>query len=305
MKYVIGIDGGGTKTRYTLSTHDLEIIEDFTDSTIHYQQIGFEQVTIRLNKNIAKLIAKVDDVNLITHVFVALPGYGDIKNDTANLEAAVKNGLGNLSYTIGNDTENALSGSLNGSYGINVIAGTGSIGLGITRDGRRYTSGGWCHDFGGDEGSAYWLACRMLLEYTQQSDNRKPKTLLYTYLNDELQLEDDTDILDLTLNKYKMDRTKIASLSVHLSALASLNDSAALAIFKEAAYELSKIYFAIFNELKFDTSVPISYSGGVFKSGKFILEPLKSTLAENNLTLSDPVHDPSVGGLLLAIKASK
>lgn len=305
MKYVIGIDGGGTKTRYTLSTHDLEIIEDFTDSTIHYQQVGFEQVTIRLNKNIAKLIAKVDDVNLITHVFVALPGYGDIKNDTANLEATVKNGLGNLSYTIGNDTENALSGSLNGSYGINVIAGTGSIGLGITRDGRRYTSGGWCHDFGGDEGSAYWLACRMLLEYTQQSDNRKPKTLLYTYLNDELQLEDDTDILDLTLNKYKMDRTKIASLSVHLSALASLNDSAALAIFKEAAYELSKIYFAIFNELKFDTSVPISYSGGVFKSGKFILEPLKSTLAENNLTLSDPVHDPSVGGLLLAIKASK
>lgn len=305
MKYVIGIDGGGTKTRYTLSTHDLEIIEDFTDSTIHYQQVGFEQVTISLNKNIAKLIAKVDDVNLITHVFVGLPGYGDIKNDTPNLEAAVKNGLGNLSYTIGNDTENALSGSLNGSYGINVIAGTGSIGLGITKDGRRYTSGGWCHDFGGDEGSAYWLACRMLLEYTQQSDNRKPKTLLYTYLNDELQLEDDTDILDLTLNKYKMDRTKIASLSVHLNALASLNDSAALAIFKEAAYELSKIYLAIFNELKFDTSVPISYSGGVFKSGKFILEPLKSTLAENNLTLSDPVHDPSVGGLLLAIKASK
>lgn len=303
MKYVMSIDGGGTKTKFILATTDGKRVSECTLKTIHYLQIGFDKLEKRINEGI-QICTNLANINKedILSVFLGCPGYGDIKKDTEKLDNSIHNSLKEFKYEVGNDTDNAHAGSLAGKPGINVIAGTGSIGLGINEEGERFISGGWHHIFGGDEGSGYWLSSKLIQEFTQQSDHRKQKTLLYDYLKKELNLQDDTEILDLIINEYKEDRSKIASLSKHLTALANLNDPAAIAIFEEAAFELAKIYIAIAKSLSFNEKIIASYSGGVFKSKEHILKPLKNNLNKAYITLVEPLYEPDIGGVILALK---
>lgn len=303
MKYVMSIDGGGTKTKFLLASQEGNIVTECTLETIHYLQIGFEKVKERIIHGINLCLenSKISKSDIVS-VFIGCPGYGDIKNDTKKLEDTIAKSMKDFKFQLGNDTDNAHAGSLAGRPGINVIAGTGSIGLGINENKERFVSGGWHHIFGGDEGSGYWLASKLIQEFTQQSDHRKPKTLLYSFLKEELQLNDDTEILDLIVNVYKEDRSKIASLSKHVATLADLKDPAAISIFEEAAFELTKIYIAIAKSLTFDGKIIASYSGGVFKSKDHILKPLKNNLNKAYITLVEPQYEPDIGGIILALK---
>lgn len=38
--YYMGIDGGGTKTRYIIANEQMNILVDFEEDTIHIHQIG-------------------------------------------------------------------------------------------------------------------------------------------------------------------------------------------------------------------------------------------------------------------------
>jgi N-acetylglucosamine kinase-like BadF-type ATPase len=100
-----------------------------------------------------------------------------------------------------------------------------------------------------------------------------------------------------------MDRKKIASLAKLLYEAALLEDEIALKLYKEAAYEHSLTIKAIINKLKFNEDlIKISYSGGVFKAGKYILEPFKKYLNKisHDVKLVEPILKPVTGAALYA-----
>lgn len=304
MKYILGIDGGGTKTKYILSDDKGHIISEHTGPTIHYLQVGLGGLKDNLIEGISTLIQPhgIDEKDIIG-AFVGTPGYGDISEDTKILQDTIKEALKDIPHTIGNDTDNAHAGSLGLNPGIVVIAGTGSIGLGINEKDEHLISGGWHQSFGGDEGSAHWIAEKYIQEFTKQSDLRKPKTQLYTYMKDKHQFKDDSYALKKFVVDWDYDRTKIASLSVDVYELAKLNDVAALEIFDQAAYEISSIYRAIFNHLTFDHyPVKLSYVGGVFKSDSYIFDPLHKYLKDLNVEIIKPKLTPDLGSVLLGFK---
>ena len=74
-----------------------------------------------------------------------------------------------------------------GEDGINIVAGTGSIGYGERR-GKTARAGGWGEVFG-DEGSAYWIAVQGLNVFTRMSDGRLPKGSLHAAFTASLRLE--------------------------------------------------------------------------------------------------------------------
>lgn len=302
-KYVMGIDGGGTKTTYTIADLFGNIVYSNTEGTFHYLQIGLEGLKTELKKCVKTSLEQSDiTTESIEAIFVGCPGYGDITKDTPLIDKAIHEALIDFNVQVGNDTDNALEGALAGQPGINIIAGTGSIGLGIDSHMSRYKAGGWSHYFGGDEGSAYWIASKLALAFTQQADNRTPRTLLYNYIMETLGFDDSSGILTLLLNDYSLDRDKVASLSVHASTLASMGDPIALKIFEEAAFELSKVYISIYENLNFDLPVKASYTGGVFKSGNIILDPLRKYLKDYSIELNPPIYEPDIGSILAALK---
>ena len=306
MEYYLSIDGGGTKTRAVLIDENYTVLYDDTFGRCNYVVSG-KQVIVEVLGSILNGVKEsvgIDCAN-ITSAFFAIAGFNDIPEDVEIIENMVASEFPDLVIILGNDTENALVGSLGGKNGINVVCGTGSIGLGVNKKGKYIRSGGWHHLFGGDEGSGYWIACKLILNYTRQSDGRSEKTQLYTYLNDKYSFEDDSDILKLIIYEWEESREKIASLAKDVYELAKLNDEVAIDIFRNAAKELADIAWAIRKELGTDEVIDVSYSGGVFNAKGFILVPFEEILKQHNMKLVEPLYTPIVGGLIIASKQNE
>lgn len=300
--YFIGIDGGGTKTAFTLMDNKGVKIGQYITTTSHYEQIGFDGVENVLTSGIEKILNENNvERKDIGAVFLGLPGYGEVKSVKAKLDEIVDSILKDIAHKVGNDVEVGLGGSLAGADGINIVSGTGSIALGKDSKGNFTRCGGW-GDFVGDEGSAYWIGKKTLEAFAKQSDGRIEKGDLHPHIREVLDLNDDFDIIDYAINKINKDRTKIAELSSICYESAKRGDKSAIKIFEDAAYELSLLVKMIINELSFDGEVLVSYSGGVFKSEDLILNPLKENLKEYNIKFIKPILTPSEGACLLAYK---
>ena len=303
MKYYLGIDSGGTKTKFLLVDELGHMVAENIQPASHYLQVGYDGLKRVMQTGLDECLkqshTKKEDIE---HIFASVAGYGDIEDDNALITQTVNEVFYPIQTTLGNDVENAYAGALTHQAGIVLIAGTGSIGLGLDHLGNTLRCGGWHHAFGGDEGSAFWIGCKLIQEFTMQSDGRSKQTKLYTYIKEKYQFKSDSDILKMVIVDWDFDRTKIATLSQDVSILDNQNDEASLKIFEEAAYELSRIIIAIKNQLQFTQSVNASYQGGVFKSKEFITTPLQNYLKPHNIKLIPPFSTPDIGSVLLAFK---
>lgn len=292
--FFLGIDGGGTKTKAILMDETDKVYFEKLYRSCNYIVDG-ESVIYEV---LGDILEDVKDYP-IQSVFFAIAGYKDIPSDVPIIERKVADNFPNYNIVLGNDTENALAGALAGEPGINVIAGTGSIGLGLSSKKEYIRSGGWHHVFGGDEGSAYWIASQLLINFTRQSDGRDPKTKLYAYMKEKYNLINDEDILELVITEWDASRSKIASLAIDVYNLAVLGDTIALDIYKRAAKELADIVLAIANKID-ERPLKVSYTGGVFKAGSYILDPLNEYIGNNELELVAPIYSPDIGSVILA-----
>lgn len=302
----LGVDGGGTKTAFMLINGDGEILAHITKESCHYKQVGIEGFTRILEEGINGVCKKAQiDTKDIEFSFFGLPGYGEIVQDAKIMEIKVKNILKTDCLKCGNDVEAGWAGSLACKPGINIVAGTGAIGVGVNKYGKVARASGWGH-FCGDEGSAHWLGKKAIEIFGKESDGRLEKTPIYEIMRKELVIDRDFDLIELVLDKYCMDRGKIAELAKILFIAAKAGDKHAITTFEEAAYELSLAIYSIINQLKFnlEDELLISYSGGVFKSGKFILAPFEKYILKThkNIKIVKPKLQPVTGAALYALK---
>ncbi len=287
MKYYLGIDGGGTKTKFSLCDDAGHILAEYTGSTCHYLQCGFEGITSLFNEGIKSLCesAAITPTD-IAFAFAGCAGYGDVEEDCQPIINAVAKALKDIPFAVGNDCENALAGALAGANGINLIAGTGSMGCGISPAVKEsIRCGGWHHAIGSDEGSAYWISWNLLKEFTRQSDGRDDKTALYDKLREALDIKSDGQLITRVVEEWNLDRTRLASLAPLAADLYDEGDMYAFLIIEHAAEELADMAIALYRQLGFDGSyaVPVSGTGGVFKMGERITKPLAEILEDNGL----------------------
>ncbi|WP_257286584.1 BadF/BadG/BcrA/BcrD ATPase family protein [Halanaerobium congolense] len=303
--YYLGIDGGGSKTRYLLMDEKGNVLAKSRTESIHILQVGIDSFKNNLEEGLNTVCEKASIIsNEIDFTFIGVPGYGDeIRNEKINLvKKYITDILKSSNFLCGNDVEAGWAGSLACKPGINLVAGTGAIGFGKDDKGNKARSSGWGYYYG-DEGSAFWLSKKMISYFTKESDNRIKKTKLYKIIKNHFGVKNDFEILDILYNEYKMDRKKIASLAKILYKAALLEDEIALKLYKEAAYEHFLTIKAIINKLNFrDDLIKISYSGGVFNAGEYILEPLKKYLNELScdVKLAEPILKPVTGAALYA-----
>lgn len=292
MDYFIGVDGGGTKTAFTLYDECGNAQNQIVLPSCHVLQTTQQQAVDLLKQGIHALLPEDVDLN---HVYIGcgLAGYGNDVSLRKEIETRISQSFEGMHYCIANDAQIGLLGALEGQEGIFVIAGTGSMGLSY-QNGQFKRVGGWGFTLG-DEGSAYWLAKQLLQEYTKQIDGRKPRTALVDVVQNACDLKDDYDIISFVNKKLENKRDNIASLAPLVYQLAKDNDPAAHEIYKHLADELSQLIHTLSKD--FDQTINVSYTGGVWKGLSFIRPYL--TLDEN-VQLIAPKHDPCYGAYLLA-----
>lgn len=291
--YYIGVDGGGTKTLFSLYDEQGNLLKQHTEGTTHYVQAGLEGVTQILKSGIKALSENLNDEVVVG---LGLAGYGREIIVRQNIEEAVKKAIPNGRFVLKNDAQIALKGALGGEDGILVIAGTGSIAM-SSFDGIDDRCGGWGYAIG-DEGSAYWIAKKVILEFSKQSDGRAEKTALYQLLKDETGIVEDADLISYVLKTLGNKREEIAKLAVVCAKGAQLNDETCLNIYKEAAYEISMLINVLARKVKKE-KVLVSYTGGVWKGKQYMDETFAKYL-DANVTIIDPIYGPDYGAYLYA-----
>jgi N-acetylglucosamine kinase-like BadF-type ATPase len=240
----------------------------------------------------------------IEHAFFGLPAYGEDSTVQPVLDLLPADLLGHRRYRCGNDMVCTWAGSLAGADGIGIVAGTGSIAYG-ERAGRSARVGGWGEIFG-DEGSAHWIATRGLNAFSRMSDGRLPRGPLHDLLVQELKLADDLDLCALLTSDGGPTRERIASFCRLVARAADNGDAEAAAIFGSAGVALAELAGALRTALQFPPGepVPVSYSGGVFRTGERILAPLRRALStmSSDFDLRPPLLPPAVGAALYAAR---
>jgi N-acetylglucosamine kinase-like BadF-type ATPase len=304
--YFLGVDGGGSKTEFQLIDADGRELARAEAGTTDHGQIGIDGAAGRLADGLDAVFAtagvRPED---IAFAYFGLPAYGEDARAAEQLGELPAGLLGHRRYACGNDMVCGWAGSLAGTDGVNVVAGTGSIGYG-ERQGRSARAGGWGNAVG-DEGSGYWIARRALTLFSRMSDGRAPKGPLHAILRAELGLERDLELCSMVgAGGQLAARDSVAALCPIVARAAVQGDAAAAAIFTDAAGELAAIVEAVRIAVGYadEEVAPVSYSGGVFASGEFFQSAFAAALGERagKYRLTAPILSPLAGAALLAAK---
>ena len=303
--YFLGVDGGGTKTRFALIDQHGSLLAETQLGTTYHPEVGLDGVREVLARGIGEILgaASVSAAD-ISHAFFGMPAYGEDSSMASCLRVLPQSILGHDRYTCDNDMVCGWAGSLGCADGINIVAGTGSIGYG-RRQGRGARAGGWGEAFS-DEGSAYWIAIRGLNTYSRMSDGRLPKGPLYAMFNEALRLQSDLDICTHVYGKGASSRGELAQLSQVVARAAQAGDAEAIGIFAQAGEELARIALAIRTALRFEPEevALVSGSGGAFNTGDLLLTPFREALhaTRRPFNFVEPMHEPHIGAALYAAK---
>jgi N-acetylglucosamine kinase-like BadF-type ATPase len=306
-RFFLGVDGGGTKTRFALLDEHRKFVGETTLGTTYHPDVGVDGVRGVLAHGVAQITSNAGiDAAQLAYAFFGLPAHGEDSAVTPALDALPRAILGHDRFAVGNDMVCGWAGSLAAEDGINIVAGTGSIGYG-QRGTRAARAGGWGEAFS-DEGSAYWIAMQGLNAYSRMSDGRLPKGPLHALINESLELANDLDLCAHVYGENAKSRGELAQLSPLVSRAAELGDEQALNIFRRAGEELARIAEALRRQLGFSDGeqVRLSYSGGAFAAGDVLMSPFKQALAaaSPSFELRPPVHEPHIGAALYAAKLS-
>lgn len=297
--YYIGIDGGGTKTRFACYHSDGRMIGEIVLGGTYYRQDGIQSVAQTLEKGIEHLRAGADSHEF--RVCFGMPGYGENGAQDEKAAEAFARHLAPQEICFRNDVAAGWAGALALCSGINIVGGTGSMSYGRDDTGKEARCGGWSEYFS-DEGSGYWLGKKALELFARQADCRAPKGALYEIVRDHFSLADDYALIGIIEREYAPSRKKTASLQWLLCKAAEQGDPIALECYRMAAKELALIVCGTAQQLAFgDKCIDVSYVGGLFNERELILNPMTEEIQRRiNANVIAPRLSPCEGAALFA-----
>ena len=298
----LGVDGGGTKTEFVCIDGEGQMLARALTGTTYHLEVGADEAVRRLGEGIHAVCAELGITPAaIDFAFFGLPAYGEDSEVDPQLHAACARLLGHDRFACGNDMVCGWAGSLGCADGINIVAGTGSIGYG-ERQGTAARVGGWGEVFG-DEGSGHWIAIQGLALFSRMSDGRAAKGPLHDRITEAFSLRSDLELCEHIMGRHGMARGEIARLASLVSRAAAEGDEGARAILRAAAGELVALATALRSRLGFPegTPVPISWSGGVLSQQHLVREAFVELLDRTGLFVAvEPRHPPGYGAALYA-----
>ncbi|MFC4803218.1 N-acetylglucosamine kinase [Neobacillus sp. GCM10023253] len=300
--FVLGIDGGGTKTKGVIADQFGKIYASETVGGTNHNGVDIHVVERELSSLFTSLKSQNEKAFSMLHtVFAGISGVDRPEAKEVMEKILAKHVPGHVKIIVDNDAVNALYSGTLGVPGIVQIAGTGSITFGINASGERQRAGGWGYLID-DEGSGYDIGRAALNAVFKAYDGRGQKTILTNMLLDHFQVQEPTELIRFIYETGKS-RMAIAPLSKYVSAAADKNDEAANQIIQHAGCKLALAIRSLSKRLFKDSAgpIPVVIVGGVFNREDLLMPIMQSKLQELNINvqLIKPEMEP-VGGAVIA-----
>ncbi len=298
-RYVLGIDGGGSRTRCMIANLSGRLIARGNGGPSNPLTVGID---VAVN-SILKAVDKASRRCGIRHFLAACMGVAG--TDRPSGRGALRSRLSNLNIgklRIVSDAVAALAGATGCRPGVVVVAGTGSIALGINEGGETARAGGWGWRLG-DEGSGYDIGRRALTAALRAYDGRISNTSLTKKVRSALGLGDLSELIDHTYMS-GMEIMDIADLSTLVGEAASEGDGEAIKILEEAGRELGIAALSVIRRLRLSGGFTIALTGGVFTLGETLRASFEEVVRRraSECCIIQPRFEPAVGAVLLALQ---
>jgi len=273
MKVVLGIDGGGTRTRASIVAVDEgvageRILSHAESGSIKRLRVGAETAEANLRELLTAVYAQAG----VTSVTAACCGVASCSlPGTVEWITAVLQDFGAKRREVMGDEVIALDAAFQGGPGILQIAGTGSNTIGRAPDGSRECAGGYSSRLG-DEGSGYWIGLHSVRRALNAYDHEEPTRILEKVgeiwgtqsLDDLVSLGDSTPGPDF------------AALAPVIYGLAEAGDPVALGVLQQAAADLVDFVLLVRAKLRnhhgIAVEVPVAWTGGVVEKMTIVRE---------------------------------
>lgn len=297
MKYVIGVDAGGTKTE--AASYNLN--GEFIKSSIK----GFGNLLNDTEVALSNISDAITDITSdlgcedLEGIYIGAAG-AEVGNNSKLIKEKVQSQV-NITVEVMNDAEIALKAMLKGKDGILTIAGTGSIAFGIN-NGRSSKCGGWGNLLG-DEGSGYKVAICAIQRMIKEEEEALPQSKLTKSILEKLQIESVNDITEFVYSSTKDD---IASITPIVARLGENEDDISKNILCEQGVELAKTVERLYKKLGFERC-SVALVGGVIRKAKVVRNSFEDYLRKN-ICIDEIVDDdisPTIGAYYIYINQSK
>lgn len=300
-KYLIGVDGGNTKTDYLLYDIDGNFIDGIRSGTCSHEAkgLGFNGAYLVMKENIDKLLSN-NNVNIldVEGACFGLAGC-DVPFQKKALEEAVEK-IGFTKYIVVNDGFLGIKAASNTGTGVCSINGTGTVNVGIDESNKWVQVGGIGY-VSGDEAGGSFLARRTIQAVFDMCYRFGEDTTLIEDVFNMYEITSKYDLPDALLQK-KSDSTYLIKA---LCKRANEGDNVAIEILETAGKNMARSTSGVIRELNILEPINIIQAGSVWAKAtcpkmKEKFESVVTTLTGkkcNFIILNEP---PVMGAILWA-----
>lgn len=305
MRFVIGIDSGGTNYRVRASDLSGNKLGEYIGETANHYYLEYEEVLRRINQSIDFCLEQFsgkredcsylvcgttgldseEDAALLNHIYATLPG----------MKCPVR---------CMNDVELAHYTVTHGE-GVLIISGTGAIAYGRNSKGESACVGGWPISIMGEEGSGTWVTRHALRHMARYFDQIVPETPLIRKIQESLQIYTPKQLNDLSVSIME-EQEKQPQLGNVVDEAAKEGDIWAIRLMEKAAQATVGLLEELLERLdiKKQDSFPVGIWGSNILNSQVHLSTFKQLLEQRypNAVLKVPDCSALDGAVKLALE---
>ena len=292
--YLLGIDGGGTKTVLSLAEADGTPIREICTDCSNPIDIGIERATEILKKGIYDICEGLSFSSVVCFAGIAGCTSGGMEKHFDEFFSK----FGFMAYKADTDNANIIAAGLDSSDGITLILGTGVCSF-LQKDGKRSQVGGRGY-FIDNGGSAFDIGRDALITYYREKDGCGKKSKI-TLLMDKAGF---TSPQNLLFHIYDKGKKYVASFAHFVYEAARIGDKTANDIIKHNMENAA--IFVLANAEKLSTKkIPLILAGGL-TNDPLTISYLKTSLGNKyDFDIRKLDCEPVSGAVRLAKKMYK
>ncbi len=297
MKFILGLDGGGTKTKCVFTDESGKPVLELSGGPANFLSIGNDKaasnIVSLIKSGLTKLDSSFDDILIM---MAGISGAGRKLHADMLKESLLKKLPERFTNIfIESDARIALEGAIGGEPGAVLIAGTGSVVFGKDKSGRIHRAGGFGRVIG-DEGSGYSIGVKTLKTIAGMLDGRDQPDEMFERFKTIFHINTEDDLISLIHNP-GFDAASIALFTIKC---AEENINGAKNILNDEADELIKQVKALKTKMEVDP-LKLTMIGSLVENDNFYSQLIKEKIfALKGFEFTIRKHPPEMGAVIMA-----
>ena len=304
VSFVIGIDGGGTRSRAIAVSVEGDLLGEVSGGPLNYNTTS----PGKFSESLGAILQQFSEVHgLDSAAEQTVIGTASLFTSLDPDEATKVCGglLPADRLTVVGDVVTALYGATLGAPGLLVVSGTGSIAAAMDGQGQCHTTGGLGPAIGGDPGSARWIANEVLLHASAESRNGTRPTGLTALICRYFDIDEFQQLIPKVYSGVELVEG-LAGLSQFVAASDLNGQPFWLNILRRAGGRLANLCVPLLAGLD-SANWPggVHVSGSVLANNKQVREAFKAELAvkvKRTIAIESPALLAAQGAALMAME---